>query len=99
MHLHSALFIPSCPPNFCFANISKWRWGALFHITLCFFVDQLLPTALQGGKVVIQKGLSNFLQTSHTLTLGTSKSQPSSWAFGATYIGTYRIGENDVRCS
>lgn len=51
---------------------------------------------MDGAKVVIQKGLSNHLQTSHTLVLGSS-SQPAQWQYAATYLGTTKIGENDVR--
>lgn len=45
--------------------------------------------------MVITKGLSRHFQTMHTLTLGSS-TQPAQWAFGATYVGTQRVGDNDV---
>ena len=45
--------------------------------------------------MVIQKGLSRHFQTMHTLTLGSS-TQPAQWQFGATYVGSKRVAENDV---
>lgn len=49
-----------------------------------------------GCKVVVQKGLSRHLQTSHTLTFGSS-TQHSQWQFGGIYIGSKQVAENDVR--
>lgn len=60
--------------------------------------EQLFPNCLEGAKMVVQKGLSNHLQTMHTLTLGSS-TQPSQWQYGATYVGTTKIAENEVGIS
>jgi len=54
--------------------------------------EQLFPTALEGGKIVIQKGLSNHFNTTHSLSLGPSP----SWSYGATYVGSTKLAENDV---
>jgi hypothetical protein len=44
---------------------------------------------------VVQKGLSNNFQTMHSLVLGSS-TQPPSWQYGATYVGTNKVSENEV---
>ena len=58
--------------------------------------EHTFPQSFEGCKVVIQKGLSRHFQTMHTLTLGSS-TQPAQWQFGATYVGSKRVAENDVR--
>lgn len=57
-----------------------------------FHAEQLFPMPFEGAKVMIQKGLSNHFQTMHTLVLGASP----SWQYGATYVGTKKLGENEV---
>ena len=57
--------------------------------------EQLYPQVFDGAKIIIQKGLSRYFQTSHTITLG-SDVQPSQWQFGATYVGSKVVGENEV---
>ena len=68
-----------------------------FHHALHSFAstEQLCPQVFDGAKVIIQKGLSKNFQTMHTLTLA-SATQPAQWQFGATYVGTKKIGDNDV---
>jgi len=44
------------------------------------------PMAFEGAKLLVNKGLSNNFQVSHTLTL--SNSMPSGYRFGTTYVGT-----------
>lgn len=51
---------------------------------------------MEGAKVIIQKGLSSHLQTTHTLVLGSSQSPASHWQYGATYVGSKKIAENEV---
>ncbi|XP_003391395.1 PREDICTED: mitochondrial import receptor subunit TOM40 homolog [Amphimedon queenslandica] len=58
--------------------------------------ESILPSSFDGCKLVLQKGLSQHFQTSHTVTLGSS-SAPSQWQFGATYVGHNKVGENDFR--
>ncbi|XP_064407641.1 mitochondrial import receptor subunit TOM40 homolog [Halichondria panicea] len=58
--------------------------------------EQLSPQAFDGAKIVIQKGLSRHFQTMHTLTLASS-TQPSQWQFGATFVGSKKLGDNDFR--
>ena len=59
--------------------------------------EQLYPQVFDGAKMAIQKGLSRYFQTIHTITLGSSV-QPTQWQFGTTYVGSKEIGENDVSC-
>jgi len=63
--------------------------------TLTTPLESLYPAVFDGAKVVIQKGLSRHFQTMHTLTLASS-TQPTQWQFGATYVGTKKVGDNDV---
>ena len=64
-------------------------------LSLCL-LEQMFPSCFDGAKFVVQKGLSNNFQTMHSLVLGSSV-QPASWQYGATYVGTTKIGENEVR--
>eukprot|EP00794_Sanderia_malayensis_P011233 gene11233-12412_t len=49
----------------------------------------VFPTPYEGFKLVVNKGLSNHFQISHTLNL--SASTPSSYHFGATYVGDGQV--------
>ena len=75
-------------------NVPVTFWKLLYPIFL-HYTENILPTNFDGCKFVLQKGLSQHFQTSHTVTLGSSTS-PSQWQFGATYVGTKKIGDNDV---
>lgn len=66
-------------------------WGP----NLLGHAEQLYPQVFDGAKIVIQKGLSRYFQTMHTVTLG-SEVQPAQWQFGATYVGSKVVGENEV---
>ena len=57
--------------------------------------EQLLPMLFDGGKIVVQRGLSRHFQTMHTLTFG-SAVQPTQWQFGATYAGGTQESESEV---
>lgn len=46
----------------------------------------LFPVPFEGAKLVINKGLSNHFQISHTMSM--SSLQPSGYRFGCTYVGT-----------
>jgi mitochondrial import receptor subunit TOM40 len=50
----------------------------------------LFPVPFEGGKLVVNKGLSNHFQISHTMTM--SSLQPSGYKFGCTYVGTKTFG-------
>ena len=65
-------------------------------VLFSFLSEPVFPQMFDGCKFVVQKGLSKHFQTMHTLTLGSS-TQPSQWQFGATYVGTKKIADNDVR--
>ena len=72
--------VPQGPARICVTLVSR------------FHAEQLFPMPFEGAKVMIQKGLSNHFQTMHTLVLGASP----SWQYGATYVGTKKLGENEV---
>lgn len=46
---------------------------------------EIFPQVFEGGKLIINKGLSNHFQIAHTLTM--SSLQPSGYKFGCTYVG------------
>lgn len=45
----------------------------------------VFPMFFEGGKILVNKGLNNNFQVSHTMTM--SSMQPSGYRFGATYVG------------
>ena len=55
----------------------------------------MLPQPFDGCKLVLNKGLSQFFQTSHTIQLG-SNIQPAQYQFGATYVGSSQISDREV---
>ncbi|KAK2153756.1 hypothetical protein LSH36_287g03034 [Paralvinella palmiformis] len=50
----------------------------------------VFPMPFEGAKLLINKGLSQHFQISHTMTMSTL--QPSGYKFGATYVGTKQFG-------
>ncbi|CAH1796193.1 unnamed protein product [Owenia fusiformis] len=50
----------------------------------------VFPMPFEGAKLLINKGLSNHFQISHTLTM--SSIMPSGYRFGATYVGSTQYG-------
>uniref|UniRef100_A0A1A9WH28 Mitochondrial import receptor subunit TOM40 n=1 Tax=Glossina brevipalpis TaxID=37001 RepID=A0A1A9WH28_9MUSC len=48
----------------------------------------------EGAKVMLNKGLSNHFQLSHTLNL--CSTQPSGYRFGATYVGTKQFSPSEA---
>ena len=54
--------------------------------------------AFEGFKLIMNKGLSRFFQTSHTLTL-TPDGSKAQYQFGGMYVGSKKIGENEVGVS
>lgn len=55
---------------------------------------EVFPQPFEGCKLVINKGLSNHFQVSHTLQL--SGIGPGAYHFGATYVGNKQTGPNEA---
>ncbi|XP_055638401.1 mitochondrial import receptor subunit TOM40 homolog 1-like [Toxorhynchites rutilus septentrionalis] len=54
----------------------------------------VMPANFEGAKLMINKGLSNHFQVSHTINLNSSNT--SGYRFGATYVGTKQISPNEA---
>ncbi|XP_075224536.1 mitochondrial import receptor subunit TOM40 homolog 1-like [Lycorma delicatula] len=52
------------------------------------------PVNFEGARVLVNKGLSNHFQVSHTINM--SSVTPSGYRFGATYVGTKQCGPNEA---
>lgn len=52
------------------------------------------PSNFEGGKLMVNKGLSNHFQISHSINL--SSTTPSGYKFGATYVGTNVSGPGEA---
>lgn len=50
--------------------------------------------SFEGARVIVNKGLSNHFQISHTLNM--SSVTPSGYRFGATYVGTNYAGPGEA---
>lgn len=50
----------------------------------------VFPSNFDGARIMVNKGLSNHFQISHTLNM--SSLTPSGYRFGATYVGTQQCG-------
>lgn len=57
------------------------------------FLD-VFPTNFDGAKIMVNKGLSNHFQISHTLNM--SSLTPSGYRFGATYVGTQQYSPSEA---
>jgi len=55
---------------------------------------EVFPMPFEGAKVLVNKGLSNHFQVSHTLTM--SSLQPSGYRFGCTYVGANQFGPQEM---
>lgn len=53
-----------------------------------------MPVNFEGAKLMVNKGLSNHFQVSHTINLCTSS--PSGYRFGATYVGTKQLSPTEA---
>ena len=53
----------------------------------------IFPVVFEGGKLVVNKGLSSHFQISHTMTM--SSLQPSGYKFGCTYVGTKQYSPSE----
>ena len=65
-----------------------------FVIFSHFSID-LFPQAMEGCRLIVNKGLSNHFQVNHNLQL--SGIGPGAYHFGATYVGTKQTGPNEVQ--
>ncbi|XP_061407028.1 mitochondrial import receptor subunit TOM40 homolog [Lethenteron reissneri] len=54
---------------------------------------EVFPAQMEGVRLVINKGLSNHFQVSHTVNLSTVG--PSNYHFGTTYVGTKQISPTE----
>lgn len=52
-----------------------------------------MPANFEGAKLMVNKGLSNHFQVSHTINLS---SQQSGYKFGATYVGTKQLSPSEA---
>ncbi|CAM6032222.1 unnamed protein product [Sphagnum compactum] len=55
---------------------------------------EVMPMNFEGAKLMVNKGLSNHFQVSHTINL--SSTQPSGYRFGTTYVGTKQISPTEM---
>lgn len=53
----------------------------------------VMPVFFEGAKLMVNKGLSNHLQVSHTINLSSAQ---SGYRFGATYVGTKQYGPSEA---
>jgi mitochondrial import receptor subunit TOM40 len=56
--------------------------------------QDVFPVNFEGAKIMVNKGLSNHFQISHTLNM--SSVTPSGYRFGATYVGTESFGPSEA---
>lgn len=54
----------------------------------------VFPVNFEGAKLMVNKGLSNHFQISHTLNM--SSITPSGYRFGATYVGTKQFSPTEA---
>lgn len=54
----------------------------------------IFPVNFDGAKLMVNKGLSNHFQISHTLNM--SSVTPSGYRFGATYVGTRQFSPSEA---
>ncbi|KTG41611.1 hypothetical protein cypCar_00000739 [Cyprinus carpio] len=54
---------------------------------------EVFPVQMEGVRLVVNKGLSNHFQVSHTITLSTLGD--SGYRFGATYVGSKQTGPTE----
>ncbi|XP_030758290.1 mitochondrial import receptor subunit TOM40 homolog 1-like [Sitophilus oryzae] len=54
----------------------------------------VFPTCFEGARIMLTRGLSNHFQISHTVNM--SSVTPSGYRFGATYVGTKQLSQNEA---
>lgn len=55
---------------------------------------ELFPMQMEGVKLTVNKGLSNYFQVNHTISLSTVGD--SNYHFGATYVGTKQLSPTEA---
>lgn len=65
----------------------------LFLTTNTFLIAELQPMPFEGARIIINKGLSEHFQISHTINM--SSVTPPGYRFGATYVGTKRLSQTE----
>jgi len=63
-----------------------------FSLFLSFTDVQAIT--FEGAKIMLNKGLSNHFQVSHTINMSTTV--PSGYRFGATYVGTKQYSPTEA---
>lgn len=63
-------------------------------LTRVWSVPEVFPLQMEGVRLVVNKGLSNHFQVSHTVTLSTLGE--SGYRFGSTYVGSKQTGPAEV---
>jgi hypothetical protein len=86
-HLNS-----SCP-FMIFSSFLKSIDSNLEFVVVSSLPD-VMPVFFEGAKLMVNKGLSNHFQVSHTINL--CSSAPSGYRFGATYVGTKQFGPSEA---
>lgn len=66
----------------------------LRHLFAFLSVLEVFPLQMEGVRLVVNKGLSNHFQVSHTITLSTLGD--SGYRFGSTYVGSKQMGPAEV---
>lgn len=68
----------------------------LFAVTLPFppCIADVQAITFEGAKIMLNKGLSNHFQVSHTINMSTTV--PSGYRFGATYVGTKQYSPTEA---
>lgn len=65
------------------------------HVFYVFYLfTDVMPANFEGAKLMVNKGLSNHFQVSHTINL--SSTTPSGYRFGTTYVGTKQISPTET---
>ncbi|PAA79817.1 hypothetical protein BOX15_Mlig009767g1 [Macrostomum lignano] len=59
-------------------------------------VKDLFPTPFDGGKLVVNKPLSNHFQASHTVVMSSIDPSQSGYKYGITFVGTKKYSESEV---
>lgn len=74
-------------------NLTIDRFQPLMMMSLSPPPD-VMPVFFEGAKLMVNKGLSNHFQVSHTINL--TSAAPSGYRFGATYVGTKQFGPSEA---
>lgn len=72
--------------------LNQFTFCTLSHMILC--ISDVFPSPFEGARIVVNKGLSNHFQISHSLQLTSGPS--SGYRFGATYVGTHQVSPTEA---